>query len=333
MSTISANYFSCVLSYLEKRGLSITSSLTALGLTQVAQEHKKDHDESRVSLTQYNALLKYAELSLSDPLLGFHLGQDIRPADFGALGYLIESSENLECAIAALLKYDNLVADIATAEFSYNKKIASIRWTPHVQGSQHLVLRNMTAWVAVIRPLLAQQLAPLKLSLQCDFSPLHAAQLQQWFLCPVEVNAKVNQLDFPLRYLHLPFRSDNAQMHNAMKLLCDKQLDELYPSQSYHHRVLSMMMAKTSLQDCRLPDFAQALNVSLRTLQRKLKAEQSNFADLLDQERQRRAALYLGKYPLGVISGKLGFNQQSAFNHAFYRWHACSPRQYLRRKH
>ena len=329
MSTVSANYFCCVFDYLEKQGVSIRSTLTALDLTDFYQDHKRNNSETRVSLAQYNALLKFAELSLSDPLLGFHLGQDIQAADFGVLGYLIGSSENLESAIAALLKYDNLVADIGRAEFSREQNFASIRWTPQAQCNEHVVLRNMTAWVAVIRPLLDRQLAPIKLSLQANFSVMQQQALQQWFLCPVVVNAKVNQIDFPLAYLNLPFRSDNAQMHNAMKQLSDQQLDELYPSQSLQSRVSTILLAKANLQDCTLTSFAQAFNVSPRTLQRKLKAEGASFLQLLDQERQRRVQLYLGKYPLGTISGKLGFNQQSAFNHAFYRWHACSPRQYL----
>ncbi|WP_430540297.1 AraC family transcriptional regulator ligand-binding domain-containing protein [Pseudoalteromonas prydzensis] len=84
--------------------------------------------------------------------------------------YLIKSSRDLAAAINSLLHYDTLVADIGTAKFSHNTEVVTICWTPNQQCSEQVVLRNMTAWVAVVRHLLDPHLAPSCLHLEHSFT-------------------------------------------------------------------------------------------------------------------------------------------------------------------
>jgi AraC-like DNA-binding protein len=69
--------------------------------------------------------------------------------------------------------------------------------------------------------------------------------------------------------------------------------------------------------------------MSERTLARKLSDEGLNFTEILQQLRHDLAVRYLDDRKLHVskIAWLLGFNEVSAFTHAFKRWTGKAPRQ------
>ena len=329
MNTTSDIYFASVLNYLEGLGHCKQFCLEQIDFTEFNACPKG----ARIPLRHYQAILELGKQHCHDPLFGFHLGQDIRTADYGVLGYLIESSSDLAAAIDTLLHYDTLVADIGTAQFSCQGETASICWTPNQFCTEQVVLRNMTAWVAVVRRLLDPSLTPTSLSFVYPFHVEEQQQLSQWFGCQVIAGATVNQIDFPHDYLQVKFSSDNPFMHQALTQLSQKQLADIQANQSVSQRVLSILMSKHDLQGINQERVAQALNLTPRTLQRKLKLEQCSFVDLRDEERKRRYELLINQHSLGTIAAMLGFNEQSSFNRAFKRWYGCAPKDYCANHH
>ncbi|MFT7568388.1 MAG: AraC-like DNA-binding protein [Pseudoalteromonas distincta] len=331
MNTLADHYFSSSLDYLETLGLNSHVVLSAINFKEYNDEQVQQL-APRISLSSYNALLDYAQHTLNEPLFGFKLGQQIRTADFGVLGYLIESSDNLASAIAALLNYDSLVADIGKAHFEQQHDIAVIRWIPHASCNSQVILRNMTAWVGVIRQLLNSQLSPSRIYFTQAWSHAETKSLASWFNCPIETNAEYNQIEFPSSYLALPFKTDNTQINSVLRQISEQQLSRFKSQQLLTEKINHLLMAKNDLDDCNLIRTSSALNMTPRTVQRHLRREKTSFAELLGSERKRRLQLYIGKYSLCTIANKLGFNDQSSFNRAFKRWYGYSPLYYLKHK-
>lgn len=91
----------------------------------------------------------------------------------------------------------------------------------------------------------------------------------------------------------------------------------------------------TLLFTYRVPDVdfcCSIINVSKRTLQRRLKEEGTSFRDILDEARKSQATHYLsiGLYSIDEIAFILGYANIQAFYTSFQRWHDMTPRQYLR---
>jgi AraC-like DNA-binding protein len=80
----------------------------------------------------------------------------------------------------------------------------------------------------------------------------------------------------------------------------------------------------------RLATIAEELALSPRTLQRKLSEAGSSFQQVLDQARFALARDYLRRPELSLvdIAFLLGYQEQSAFNHAFREWAGVNPGAY-----
>ena len=80
-------------------------------------------------------------------------------------------------------------------------------------------------------------------------------------------------------------------------------------------------------------DLARKHGMSERTMQRRLKAEGTTFAALVDEVRTDLAKMYLADDKLAVfeVAFLLGYSEPSAFNRAFKRWLGTSPTEYRQR--
>ena len=77
---------------------------------------------------------------------------------------------------------------------------------------------------------------------------------------------------------------------------------------------------------------SRALNMSVRSLQRKLAQEGTSFKAILDESRHQLALQYVrdSELPLREITGRLGFSDPGNFARAFRRWEGISPNRYRR---
>ena len=83
---------------------------------------------------------------------------------------------------------------------------------------------------------------------------------------------------------------------------------------------------------CTLAGTARGLGVSTRTMQRRLEAEGTSFAAVVDALRRELACAYLDRrVPIPEIAALLGYADGTAFHHAFRRWTGSTPLAYAGR--
>ncbi|EON93219.1 transcriptional regulator, AraC family protein [Marinobacter lipolyticus SM19] len=81
-----------------------------------------------------------------------------------------------------------------------------------------------------------------------------------------------------------------------------------------------------------IEEVAGKLNVTPRTLQRRLQAEGVVFRELVESIRQQHARRLLAvrQKSIGQVSDLLGYSDVTNFSRAFRRWTGCSPRDYMK---
>jgi AraC-like DNA-binding protein len=83
-----------------------------------------------------------------------------------------------------------------------------------------------------------------------------------------------------------------------------------------------------------MPEIARELNLSARTLRRRLEEEGTSFRALLDEVREALAEelLTMGAVPVEDVAVRLGYAEASSFIHAFKRWKGVTPTAYVRHR-
>jgi AraC-like DNA-binding protein len=156
----------------------------------------------------------------------------------------------------------------------------------------------------------------------------HAA-FKSFFGCDVAFGSELDEIAFPLGYSTraagerrpLPARMLIAQceeMHidrlrlAALRVSVENEIAPLLP----HGRAHASQIARK-------------LGMSQRTLARRLAAEGLSFAGILDEMKRDLAQRYLTEadLPITTITWLSGYQEVSAFTHAFKRWTGKTPKQ------
>lgn len=92
-------------------------------------------------------------------------------------------------------------------------------------------------------------------------------------------------------------------------------------------RVVEVLQKRIGHAPLSIGHVAEELNLSKRTLQRRLQQQDISFAELRDQIRFHYSIDYLVKHHLSIdsISASLDFSDRTSFTNAFKRWTGLSP--------
>ncbi|MDQ0897691.1 AraC family transcriptional regulator [Paenibacillus sp. V4I7] len=162
--------------------------------------------------------------------------------------------------------------------------------------------------------------------------------LEAYFGCPIRTGATNNRLTLHRRDLDRPFISYNKELLEILTPVLDRSLDE-QRSRSIPEMVKWIL--KRSLTGGRLDIRAVAseLDMSDRTLQRRLTDESITFKQLLTQARHEQACEYLANPKLDIkeVAFLIGYEDQNSFYRAFRLWEGNTPSnwrsEYLRANH
>ncbi|CAJ92806.1 Transcriptional regulator, AraC-family [Cupriavidus necator] len=158
--------------------------------------------------------------------------------------------------------------------------------------------------------------------------PLLAASL---FRCQVRYDETWAGLEFPVAYLDQPLKTGNPQVFLEAVKLCKEQFGKLNRQQTLTARVRRLMLEKEGGFPTLLAT-ARHLNMTPRTLHRKLMEEGASYREILDDIRRRLAIVHLKANRLTIqeIAFTLGFSDLANFRRAFRRWEGMAPSDYQR---
>jgi AraC-like DNA-binding protein len=200
---------------------------------------------------------------------------------------------------------------------------------PHsrIDGSLYKFLVEMQFGICV--SLHRDVMGPLFAAREFDVTyrpPDDAAKYPDIFGCPVSFGEPENRLVFDATWLDGTPKLGNDITYASVVELCDRLMDELQLSAGVAGKVGQVLL--TNLMRPRsFGDIASDVNMSERTLRRKLREENTSFRNLVDQLRMEMAIKYLRDTDLTVeaISESVGFSDAANFRQAFRRWTKAAP--------
>jgi AraC-like DNA-binding protein len=274
--------------------------------------------------------MRAAELC-NDPNLGLHLAQDVRdPRVFDAGILLMMASPTLGAGFERMQRYQRFWADGERFVLLPTAAGICLRHTgrdPLGDYQRHADECAMAEFVLGARVLTEQEIVPRVVRFR-HARPADTREHATLFGCPIEFDAAYAEVEIERAVLDLPLPHANETYRAIFQQQVERALARLPAASSLAAGVRAAAQAALSSGDCSLAGTARVLGISARTMQRKLRAEGTSFAELIDALRCEMAAAYLdNQVPVPEIAWLLGYAEPSAFHHAFKRWTGQTPEQ------
>ncbi|WP_049974410.1 AraC family transcriptional regulator [Azospirillum sp. B4] len=296
-----------------------------------------DKPYERVPLHRYVALLEQAAAKLQRPNLGLEMGRSFGLADLGPFHALLRASGTLRVALDYLAlfqsrlqsktSFDSQVGPDCT---TYSYRIEDVRIWPRQQDAEFAI----SGYANLIRQLTSAKWFPAEVHFE---HPITGREefLPRFFRAPVSGNQAANALVIRNEDLDRPFISALTSEDKKLRTVLESHLlDLMGPAATSSgglaaqtKDIIARGLGRTRV-DCALA--AAELNLSERSLRRRLMEEGTSFRTLLQEARQERARSMLktADLPLSVAAEQLGYSDTATFSRAFKDWTGVSPGRY-----
>ncbi|MGP0172861.1 AraC family transcriptional regulator [Pseudomonas sp. NCHU5208] len=332
--SVSAAYLQGLIAYLQRQGV---EPVMLLARARLPRELLGQHPP-RMAASAYLRLLEEGVRLTGDDCLGLHLGEAVRPGDYGVLGHLLMSCATLADALHRQARYAALVGSLGQVGLDDEptgeggEALVAHSWQPLLaQQQRQLSEETLAGWVSFGRWISGLDIAPVQVRFQ-HAAPADTREHQRIFRCPVLFEQPDNALIFPKRLLSVALGQADAQVSGMLDAYADRLLGELRQGASLLERARRILLAQLAEQRPELHAIAEALALSPRTLQRRLGEAGVSFNQFVDETRQLLTLHYLRETSLALedIALRVGFSEPASLLRAFRRWTGRSPGEYRR---
>lgn len=177
-------------------------------------------------------------------------------------------------------------------------------------------------------------LKPVELTLAHRQSSQGFELYKQFLGVPAEMSKTVNGLTYRIdRADHIYYSSEHAKNTVGSTFFINPlhhMLDKNFTDTSYTQRCQHILITIMGLHEPTREQVAQVLNMSVSSLQRRLREEGTSFKALLLEVRKKLAYKYLIEQRLSATDTAflLGYHSNSQFFGAFKIWFGMTPRAY-----
>ncbi len=296
-----------------------------------ATDRQITDDNTRIVVRRQIRFLNLVADALHDELLGFHLAQSPDIREFGLPYYVAATSDKMGDALRRTARFSSITNEaISTKYFADPECKLVFRYvgvTRHLD--RHQIEFFVTALIRVFRHLTGQRVVPTSVRF-VHYRSGASSELAEYFGGNVEYAASVDEVTFSNAANDLNIVSADPYLNKLLVAQCEEALSRRPMKQgSFRAAVENAIVPLLPHGKAHAAEIAGKLGLSQRTSARRLSSEGLSFSQVLEDLRSDLAKQYLLDQGLSVsrIAWLLGYQEVSAFTHAFKRWTGKTPRQ------
>lgn len=277
-----------------------------------------------VAFTQAAALMP-------DPAFALRAAECWHPSNLGAVGYAWLSSGSLRTGLKRIERYTRILDSKAIDRC--RDEPGGLRYIyDHGRGDAPVgpVLADfiLSIVMSMCRMNLGTPLHPVEVTLRRP-EPGNPAPWRDFFGCDIRFGASEDSFLLDRSTVEKALPSSNQELAATFDLILNEQLAALTKTDLRTRCKVLLLQQLTSGEPSEAV-LARQLQMSSRTLQRKLADIGLTYNRLLDETRHDLAVKYLDDPQRSVteITFLLGFSEHSAFTRAFKRWSGKAPTSY-----
>jgi len=296
-----------------------------------------EHQDGRIPLPTYVALMRAAKVLCGDPAFALHFGAAIDISKMSIVGLIDHGIEKVGDVFTHINRYASLVIETGgrSRERLEARHRGSELWIVDTRPNPDLFpeltesafARIVCGWRRFSGD--SQQLRAVHVT---HPAPGYRAEYDKVFQARVIFGSDVNALVWDASWWTRRLVPGRPYVSRILRQHADHLLRELERSKSMRGRVEAVLLPRLQTGDTSMVRVAAELGLSRPTLRRRLKAEGVTFAAVLDELRCQVAVEYLSSGHLSVkeTAYRLGFSDPAPFSRAFKRWTGMSPSTFAR---
>jgi len=286
-----------------------------------------------ISAGSYVRLLDAGAALCNDPYFGLHVGEQVKLGTYNVYGMILMSCKDFRQAFAQTMRYEGLAHDLGSSVLIERGDTTEYQWHSHFPHASRHLAESVFAGIRVFGNWFAGTALPPAPVFFRHSAPQDLREYHRIFGTDVFFDAPINCATFPTALLDWVVPNADVSMYPLLQQHAEQLLKQKQAAEHDGSLVALVRVAiskNLSRDQARLPSIASELGLSQRTLQRKLAEAGVNFQQLLDDTRQSIAKEYLQQahFSLADIAFLLGYQEQSAFQHAFKEWTGVTPKSF-----
>ena len=279
---------------------------------------------ARITHARADSLWSKVNELIDDPCFGLHGAKFWHPSQFNALGHAWLVSGTLREALNRSVRYAHIIATDRKNRLEDTAKGLTFTLSLSLKVPALMDLA-MSILMSACRLNYGPDLNPVEVNF-IHSKPACAEEYYSFFKAPVNFSADNDCITLPADAVDRRLPVGNPQLAKMCDQYIIRYLAEL-DKNNIVQRVKGAIIEMLPSGGVSDEKVAQNLNMSTRSLQRKLQDAHTTFGALLDDVRQELAEHYIhdSTVSLTEIAFVLGYSEYSSFWRAYKRWTQTSP--------
>jgi AraC-like DNA-binding protein len=309
----------------KQQGVEVDSLLGKAGLTR----QQIDDPRARLPVKSQIRFVELAAEALDDEYLGFHLAQKFDLRMGGLFHYVLASSDTLGEALQRGARYSAILNEGVALRLREAKGIRIVFEYAGVSrhSDRHQIEFSIAALTRICRQLTNRHLQATRVSFTHRRGN-ETAELKTFFGGDVVFGAAADEVIFPTSIKQIAVVDADPYLNDVLVKYCEQAIaDRSTKGSSFGLSVENAIVLLLPHGKAQAREIARKLGVSRRTLARRLASEGLTFAGIVQSLKFDLARRHLADETLSIseIAWLLGYQDVSAFTHAFKRWTGKAP--------
>lgn len=324
IASIRASVLSLLVQQMDQRSGKTDLLLAAHGLmrSQLADPYAK------VPMARYVALFEEAALLANEPTLGARMGLLFKPGDIGPIGMLFSITSTIHRALERLSRYVISVQSATgsgvfeeNGDLVWNYRLLDPAMWPRRQESEF----TLSASCQLIRSCFGRNWRPLEVHFEHQ-APRDVSALERIFRAPLLFGQSGNRIVVARADAHKVHRVEDESLTRILERHIADLIGNEVQEDSVTQKVRTLISIYLGHKPVTIETVAGDLNLSPRSLQRRLADEGTSLRALVRDHRQALAELHLKSRDANMaqIADALGYADTTVLWRARRNWRQAS---------
>ncbi len=289
--------------------------------------------ENRISLQEERALWRSMVDETGREDIGIICGLNFPIQSTGLIGYVMMNSPSIGVALRKFCVYQKLIGDSMGIRMEDTDDYTTVYlelWTTWYEELRFTTDTFLGACFSWLEKNSVTAVRPVRVGFHYQ-EPTNAQDYRDAFApAPVSFGEEVTYLVYRRKDLDATLLSQNSEMLTFFEKQVREKYQEFEGNSTLTRQTRRIILDNMEGEAPGIEQVASQMTMSVRTLQKALKAENTSYQRLLNDVRKETAIAYLKK---GVLSKSeiaflLGFSDLSVFSRNFKKWTGYAPSQY-----